>query len=135
MMKLPKLDASNPLNIALAISILIVVVSIVARKSLSGRSYRSAVDVDQLRPGFDSGPLAARAWDAFRGLKFFSGPKIRVMGELTALNNEELKAVYNTYNERYRTAPDTLLTDIRGEWVWGVGVNALVTRMETLGLQ
>lgn len=104
------------------------------KKGRSEGTVRVPVNQEELRLGFDAAQMAQKVAGALQGWDFWSAPKAEVLTELYYLNDAELTAVYNEYNERYLDAPETLASLIRGEWIWGSGKQRLLARMDQIGL-
>lgn len=95
---------------------------------------KAQVNSDFIDPNFSPEVFAMRVNQTLSGWNFWTKPRAELLTEIYYLNDEELKALYNAYNRQFAKPPETLVTLIRGEWIWGEGVNRVLRRFEQLGL-
>jgi hypothetical protein len=95
---------------------------------------KAQVNTDFVDPNFSAEVFAMRVHQGLSGWNFWTKPRAELLTEIYYLNDEELKALYNAYNRQFAKPPATLVTLIRGEWIWGEGVNRVLRRFEQLGL-
>ena len=87
--------------------------------------------------GIDPVAYAQRVESAFAGWNIpgpFPGERGEILSEMAEMTDNDLRALYNAYNERYVEAPNTLLTLIKNEVIFNSARSYVVKRMEGLGL-
>jgi hypothetical protein len=113
----------------------LVIFAIAIRRKKPSKKLIAVVETDFVDPGINFDALALRVYNAFKGLDWTS-TKSKVIEEMIYLNDDELKQLYNVYNENYHpySSTNTLVSDLYDEWIWGTGVSELKRRFKELNL-
>jgi hypothetical protein len=107
-----------------------------------GNVQKAPVDYGQIPQVYTSGgkpvlwnpdPLAKEIYENFEGYNFYTYPE--TTEKLQTLNPDQLKLLYNHYNQYYANEYPTLTQLLKNEWTdWGGSYNKAVATLTGMGL-
>lgn len=103
------------IGIALLVLTGLIVYELLSKK---GKAKHIKRDFDPDNLSIDPEAFANDIYNRISGYNFWTGPRADVLTRFNALNDDEFIAVYTAYNSSFKTPPESLRTDISGEWLW-----------------
>lgn len=129
-----------------ALVVLIILINWISRKIKAAKineSRKVSIDESKLTKAEEFyRSLALRLYSSMKGFQWSTmqwDERNAAWDALRALNDEEIRLVYNIFNSNYAKTPDTLTTWIKDEWgnqpiVGNPSYDLIIRRLDALGL-